>query len=79
MTSANVIEYWIEDLQGNLVGSHSQHMYCKTHWGELLKFTPPENFTITRHGLDEEEEPWYDEPMNLAVFLDQLRKNRHKV
>lgn len=76
MTSANVTEYRIEDLHGNVVGTHSQHCYCKTHWGDLLKFTPPENYTITAHGLDEEEEVWEDDPMNFAVFLARLRERR---
>ena len=63
MTSANVTEYRIESLHtGKEVGTHSQHHYCKTHWGDLLKFLPPEDFTITPHGLDEEEEEWEDEP-----------------
>lgn len=76
MTSANVTEYRIEDLTGKTVGSHSQHCYCKTHWGDLLKFTPAENFTITPHGLDEEEEEWESEPMNLKTFIERLTKNR---
>jgi|FAXJ01.1.fsa_nt_gi hypothetical protein len=76
MTSANVTDYRIEDLSGKQMGTHSQHHYCKTHWGDLLKFTPPENYMITPHGLDEEEESWEDEPMNLAVFLEQLRRGR---
>jgi hypothetical protein len=58
------------------VGQHSQHHYCKTHWGDLLKFTPPENYTITAYGLDEEEEEWEDEPKNLAVFLAELRRGK---
>ncbi len=78
MTSANVIKYRIEDLDGKLIGLHSQHAYCKTHWGDLLKFTPPENFTITPYGEDEEEEEWEGESMNLAVFLNELRKNKHR-
>lgn len=79
MTSANVTEYRIESITtGNVVGTHSQHHYCKTHWGDLLKFTPPENFTITAHGLDEEEEEWEHNPINLAVFLENLRQNRAK-
>lgn len=78
MTSANVTEYRIEDLTGKVVGRHSQHAYCKTHWGDLLKFTPPENFTITPHGLDEEEEEWEDDPINLKVFIERLIKNKHQ-
>lgn len=76
MTSANVTNYRIEDLSGKEMGTHSQHHYCNTHWGDLLKFTPPENYTITAYGLDEEEEEWEDEPMSLAVFLERLREHR---
>ena len=76
MTSANVTEYRIDNLQGMKVGQLSQHAYCKTHWGDLLKFTPPEDFTITAYGLDEEEEEWENDPVNLAVFIERLRKNR---
>jgi hypothetical protein len=75
MTSANVTEYTIRDLSGKEVGTHSQHCYCKTKWGRLLKFTPAENFTITAWGYDEEEEPWADEPVNLKDFIDRLIKN----
>lgn len=77
MTSANVTEYRIESLHtGKVVGTHSQHAYCVGHWGDLLKFLPPEDFTITPYGLDEEEEEWEDDPINLAVFIERLRKNR---
>ena len=76
MTSANVTEYRIDDLRGMKVGQHSQHALCKTHWGDLLKFNPPEDFTITAYGLDENEEEWENEPMNLAVFIERLRKHR---
>jgi hypothetical protein len=76
MTSANVTEYRIEDLAGKTVGSHSQHCYCKTHWGDLLKFTPAENFIITPHGLDEEEEEWESEPINLKTFIERLEKGK---
>ena len=76
MTSANVTEYRIDDLRGMKVGQHSQHHYCKTHWGDLLKFIPPENYTITAYGLDEKEEKWEDDPMNLADFLTELRRGR---
>ena len=79
MTSANVTEYRIESLHtGKEVGIHSQHALCKTHWGDLLKFTPPEDFTITAHGLDEEEEEWENDPVNLAVFIERLRKHGEK-
>lgn len=77
MTSANVTEYRIEDLSGKEVGSHSQHHYCKTHWGDLLKFTPPENFTITPHGLDEEEEEWEGDMVNLKIFIDKLKSSKY--
>lgn len=77
MTSANVTEYRIESIHtGKVVGTHSQHAYCVGHWGDLLKFNPPEDYTITPHGLDEEEEEWEGKTINLAVFIDKLRKSR---
>lgn len=77
MTSANVTEYTIKDLSGNKVGEHQQHYYCKTHWGDLLKFTPEENFTIQAWGYDEEEELWQKEEINLKTFLDKLRQSKY--
>lgn len=73
MTSANVTNYTIRDLQGNEVGKHSQHCYCKTNWGVLLKFTPYENFTIQPWGEDEEEEIWEGETYNLRDFIGYLK------
>ena len=79
MTSANVTEYRIEHITtGKVVGNLSQHHYCKTHWGDLMKFQPFGDYYITPHGLDEEEEEWEGEPMVLAFFIDQLRKNGEK-
>ena len=78
MTSANVTNYTIRDLAGNEVGEHRQHCLCKTKWGKLLVFTPPENFTIEAWGEGEEEERWEDEPMNLQVFIDRLIEHKHK-
>jgi len=79
MTSANVTEYRIESLHtGKVVGNLSQHAYCKTHWGGLLKYLPPKDFTITAHGLDEEEEEWEHDPVNLATFIEHLRQNGEK-
>lgn len=54
MTSSNVIEYTIKDLEGKEVGKHHQSLLCKTKWEKLLVFAPPENFTITPWGYDEE-------------------------
>lgn len=76
MTSANVTEYRIENLQGDVVGTHRQNHLCMTHWGDLLVFTPPEDFMITAHGLDEDEEEWEDDPMNLSVFIANLINKR---
>lgn len=77
MTSANVTNYRIENITtGKVVGEHSQHAYCIGHWGDLFRFNPPENYTITPYGLDEEEEEWEGDPMNLAVFIEKLKKSR---
>jgi hypothetical protein len=78
MTSANVVQYRIEDLNGKQVGKHYQSLLCKTHWGELLVFQPSENFTITAFGEDEEEAYWEDEPINLKVFIDKLVASKAK-
>lgn len=77
MTSANIINFIIRDLQGNKVGEHQQHRLCKTHWEDLKKFQPYENFTIQSWGLDEEEEEWYGEVWNLRDFVGYLRVNRN--
>ena len=76
MTSANVTNYRIDDLTGKTVGELSQHVYCKTKWGELLQYTPPENYTITAYGEDEDEESWENDPVSLKTFIDKLKANR---
>ena len=78
MTSANVVQYRIEDLSGKKVGNHYQSLMCKTHWGDLLKFVPAENFTITTYGLDEEENDWEEETVNLKIFIDRLTASKAK-
>ncbi len=75
MTSANVTNYSIRDLSGKEVGKHSQHAYCKTKWGELLKFTPLNQHTITPWGYDEEEEYWERDTTNLQDFINKLKAN----
>jgi len=73
VTSANVIEYVIQDATGQKVGEHRQHQLCKTHWDKLLVFEPLEQHTITPQGYDEEEEFWEGDPMNLREFLIKVR------
>lgn len=68
MTSANVILYRISK-DGQEVAEHREHMLCKSHLSELLKFQPPEALTIQPHGLDEHEAPWEGEETNLKAFL----------
>ena len=61
MTSANVTQYTIRKINTKEeVGEHRQHHYCKSHWEDLLKFTPLEEHEIHSWGLDEEEEEWHD-------------------
>lgn len=69
MTSANVVKYKICDLQGNVVGKHSQHTYCKVKWDILTQFQPYENYTIQSWGLDENEKEWYGDIHNLRDFI----------
>lgn len=78
MTSNNVTYFRIEDLSGKVVGEHRQHCYCKTHWDDLLVFTPPENYQIIQHGFigDDDEETYENEPINLAAFLNSLNSKR---
>ncbi len=78
MTSANVINYLIRNKDGTIVETHRQHLLCKTHWGDLLKFTPPEDFTITSTWLDEDERYFQDEPRNLKNFIEGLEKCKAK-
>ena len=77
MTSANVTKYRIEDLNGKQIGEHYQSHLCKTHWGDLLKFIPAENFTITNTWEDEDEEYHEGEPVNLKVFIDKLKESKY--
>lgn len=68
MTSANVIEFRIEK-NGKHVGHHREHLMCKSHYEELLKFQPLNNHTITPYGYDEDEEYWESETENLNTFI----------
>jgi hypothetical protein len=54
-TSANVIEYRIEK-DGVSVGHYRQHLMCKSHYEELLKYEPLKEHTITPWGYDDEDE-----------------------
>lgn len=75
-TSANVIEYRIMTLDDKNVGLHRQHLLCKEHWEDLLKFQPLENHTIQAYGYDEEDEYWESEDIhNLKEFLDKKAKH----
>lgn len=67
MTSANVINYIIYDKDGKQVGTHRQHLLCKTNKEPLLKFVPPSDFTIQAWGYDEEDEIWEDEQGKLKL------------
>ena len=68
MTSANVTKYYIKR-NGELVGTHSQHHYCHTHWHRLWKYTPWKEHTITSCWEDEDEAPHWSKPENLADFI----------
>ena len=75
-TSANVIEYRIMTLDDKNVGLHRQHLLCKEHWEDLIKFQPLENHTIQAYGYDEEDEYWESEEIeNLKDFL--IRKAKY--
>lgn len=77
MTSANVTEYAIFH-NGIQVANHRQNWLCRTHWQDLERFSPPENFEIMPYGLDEEEEYWELSRTNLKEFLDKIKDNQRK-
>jgi hypothetical protein len=72
MTSANVTEYTIRK-DGEVVGQHRQHCMCHTRWHRLFKFTPYSEYTITPHGLDEEEAYWEGDTQNLRDFMQKIK------
>jgi hypothetical protein len=72
MTSANVINYTIFK-DGIEVGTHRQNIMCKRCNDSLLKFSPPSDFTILAHGLDEDEMEWFGDEINLKDWLDRNR------
>lgn len=77
MTSANVTKYNIYK-NGRKVGQHYQSHLCKTHWEDLEKFSPPEDFEIMAYGYDEEEEYWEDKKINLKKFLNKISEAKRK-
>jgi hypothetical protein len=68
MTSANVTNYRIER-NGEIVGEHSQHHMCHTHWHRLYKYTPFTEYKITPHWEDEHEAPHEGKTVGLSEFL----------
>lgn len=79
MTSANVIEYRIENLKGEQVGFYRQHLLCETRWEDLLKFKPLKEHNIVPFGYNEEDEYWEDNLQNLKEFLDKISKHNNKL
>lgn len=75
-TSANVVEYRIEDAFGNVVKHLRQHLYCKMDWSPILEFSPASEYTITPYGYDEEDEYWEDEPRPLDEFIKRILSNK---
>jgi hypothetical protein len=67
-TSANVTRYVIRR-DGRIVGEHTQHALCKYNHHELLKYQPPERFTIQPHWDDEDEVTHAYDERPLAEFL----------
>ncbi len=78
MTSANTTDYLIFDKSGKQVGKHHQHHYCKTHWEDLLKYSPPEDYFIQSTWEDEEENYHEGKKMNLKYFLDGVENDKRK-
>jgi hypothetical protein len=74
MTSNNEVRFSIFNKDGEKVGSHRIHILCKSHWGDLMHFTPLDEHTIVTHNEveddDSEECFYYDsDPVNLFDFL----------
>ncbi len=76
MNSPFIMDYLIKDKDGNLVGFHRQHTLGKTHWGDLLDFTPTVNYTIKATGYDDQGEFWECAPQRLDKFLTNLVKTK---
>ena len=75
MTSSNVTHFTIyEKSSGKECGKHSQSHYCKTHWEDLLKYDPSENYMILPWWEDEEEEYHEGRIENLKDFLIEVLK-----
>ena len=55
-----------------IVGFHRQHVFGKTHWGDLLEFVPPTNFTIKATGYNEQGKFWEHSPTRLDKFINDL-------
>ena len=81
-TSANVIEYSIYKINNTKnptkpVGFFSKNVLCKyPDFAELLKYQPLNEYVIESWGYDEDEEEWYDEPVNLEDFLKEMKSNK---
>ena len=71
-TSANVIEYSIETLDGKHVGNYRQNLLCTSHYEDLLKYQPLDQHLITSYGYDEDDEEWEDKSENLEIFINRL-------
>jgi len=78
MTSANVTIYVIRK-GGKIVGEHSQHSYCETHWEDLFKFQPLTDHTIQWTWLDEHEAPHEKDPEPLVDFLERRVKEEEGI
>lgn len=78
MTSANVTIYYIYNKSGTVVGKHYQNHLCKTHWEDLNKFSPPEDYFIQATWEDEEEDYYEGGKINLKDFLDKITDAKKK-
>jgi hypothetical protein len=70
--SQNIVDYIIKDRDGRIVGFHRHLLHGKSHWGDLLDFTPSLYYTIKATGYNDENEPWQGNPMRLDRFLNNL-------
>ena len=79
-TSANVIEYTIEDRWGETKGHFRKHLLTRLpDYADLLDYQPLQNHNIIAYGYDEEDEYWEEEPENLREFLYRMRNYNKRI
>lgn len=75
MTSANVTKWDIVD-NGTVLFTETHHVLCKKDWSKLFDFYYErkaagtlKGVEMVAYGLDEDEAPWQDDPVPLAIKM----------